>query len=184
MVFEVTKGNKSFFFPNEPIEYQVKVNDKEDGSLENGKISPNQVAVNLDYMPDTFDPIEIAANYRTTDASVRFNTGYKLISASDCKSCHIVDKKSVGPSYRDIAQKYKSDAGAVEKLAQKVIAGGGGVWGDHAMSAHPQISTNDAAAMVKYILSLGEKPLQAQSFSTKGSHTPNVPQGQNGRAIS
>lgn len=181
VVFEVTKGNKSFFFPNEPIEYQVKVNDKEDGSLENGKISPNQVAVNLDYMPDTFDPIEIAANYRTTDASVRFNTGYKLISASDCKSCHIIDKKSVGPSYRDIAQKYKSDAGAVEKLAQKVIAGGGGVWGDHAMSAHPQISTNDAAAMVKYILSLGEKPLQAQSFSTKGSHTPNVPQGQNGR---
>ena len=181
VVFEVTKGNKSFFFPNEPIEYQVKVNDKEDGSLDNGKIAPNQVAVNLDYMPDTFDPVEIAANYHTTDASTRFNTGYKLISASDCKSCHIIDKKSVGPSYRDIAQKYKGDASAVDKLAQKVIAGGGGVWGDHAMSAHPQISPNDAATMVKYILSLGEKPLQAQSFSTKGTHTTAVPAGENGR---
>ena len=181
VVFEVTKGNKSFFFPNEPIEYQVKVNDKEDGSLENGKISPNQVAVNLDYMPDTFDPVEIAANYHTTDASVRFNTGYKLMNASDCKSCHIVDKKSVGPSYRDIAQKYKGDAAAIEKLAQKVISGGGGVWGDHAMSAHPQISPNDATTMVNYIMSLGEKPLQAPSFATKGAHTPAVPKGENGR---
>ncbi len=181
VAFEVTKGNKSFFFPNETIEYKVKVNDKEDGSLENGKISPNQVAVNLDYMPDTFDPIEIASNYKGTDASVRFNTGYKLMSASDCKSCHIVDKKSVGPSYKDIAQKYKGDASAPEKLAQKIIAGGGGVWGDHAMSAHPQISPNDAATMVKYILSLSEKPLQAQTFPTSGTHTTKVPAGENGR---
>lgn len=181
VAFEVTKGNKSFFFPNETIEYKVKVNDKEDGSLENGKISPNQVAVNLDYMPDTFDPIEIASNYKGTDASVRFNTGYKLISNSDCKSCHIVDKKSVGPSYKDIAQKYKSDATAPKKLAQKIIAGGGGVWGDHAMSAHPQISPNDAATMVKYIMNLGEKPLQAQTFPTNGTHTTKVPVGENGR---
>jgi len=181
VAFEVTKGNKSFFFPNQTIEYKVKVTDKEDGSLENGKIASGQVAVNIDYMPDSFDPIEIASNYQGTDASVRFNTGHKLISASDCKSCHIVDKKSVGPSYKDIAQKYKGDATAPENLAKKIIAGGGGVWGDHAMSAHPQISPNDAATMVKYILSLGEKPLQAQSFPTEGAYTAKVPAGENGR---
>jgi len=181
VALEVTKGNKSFFFPNESIEYRVNVNDKEDGSLENGKIIPTQVAVNIDYMPDSFDPIEIASNYRGTDASARFSTGYKLMSASDCKSCHIVDKKSVGPSYKDIAQKYKGDATAPEKLANKIIAGGGGVWGDHAMSAHPQISKNDAATMVKYIMSLGEKPLQAKSLPTVGAYTTKVPEGENGR---
>lgn len=181
VALEVTKGNKSFFFPNESIEYKVKVSDKEDGSLENGKIIPTQVAVNIDYMPDSFDPIEIASNYRGTDASARFSTGYKLMSASDCKSCHIVDKKSVGPSYKDIAQKYKGDAAAPEKLANKIIAGGGGVWGDHAMSAHPQISKNDAATMVKYIMSLGEKPLQAKSLPTSGAYTTKVPEGENGR---
>ncbi|WP_428655721.1 PQQ-dependent sugar dehydrogenase [Runella sp.] len=181
VALEVTKGNKSFFFPNENIEYKVKVNDKEDGSLDNGKIAPGQVAVNIDYMPDSFDPIEIASNYRGTEASARFNTGYKLMSMSDCKSCHIVDKKSVGPSYKDIAQKYKGDASAPEKLAKKIIAGGGGVWGDHAMSAHPQISSNDAATMVKYILSLGEKPLQAKSLPTDGSFTTKIPENENGK---
>ena len=103
------------------------------------------------------------------------------MSASDCKSCHIVDKKSVGPSYKDIAQKYKGDAAAPEKLANKIIAGGGGVWGDHAMSAHPQISKNDAATMVKYIMNLGEKPLQTKSLPTAGTYTTKVPEGENGR---
>ncbi len=181
VALEVVKGNKSFFFPNESIEYKVKVNDREDGSLDNGKIAPGQVAVNIDYMPDSFDPIEIASNYRGTDASARFNTGYKLMSAGDCKSCHITDKKSVGPSYKDIAQKYKGDATAPEKLAKKIIAGGGGVWGDHAMSAHPQISPNDAATMVKYILNLGEKPLQAQSLPTNGAFTTKIPENENGK---
>jgi cytochrome c len=181
VALEVTKGNKSFFFPNENIEYRVKVNDKEDGSLDNGKIAPGQVAVNIDYMPDSFDPIEIASNYRGTDAAARFSTGYKLMSGSDCKSCHIIDKKSVGPSYKDIAQKYKGDATAPDKLANKIISGGGGVWGDHAMSAHPQISQNDAATMVKYILNLGEKPLQVKPLPTTGVFTTKVPEGENGR---
>lgn len=181
VVAQITKGNQSFFFPNETIEYSVKVADKEDGSLDNGKISPEQVAVNIDYMPDSFDPIEIASNYRGTEASARFNTGYKLISNSDCKSCHLTDKKSVGPSYQDIAKRYRGDAIAAERLAEKIIKGGGGVWGEHAMSAHPQISANDAATMVKYIMSLGEKPLQAKSLPTVGNYTLKIPEGENGR---
>ncbi|MFD1818261.1 PQQ-dependent sugar dehydrogenase [Pseudarcicella hirudinis] len=181
IAFEVTKGNKSFFFPNQTIDYKVKVSDKEDGSLENGKISAGQVAVNIDYMPDTFDPIEIASNYRGTDASARFNTGFKLIGLNDCKSCHIIDRRSVGPSYREIAQKYRNDESALEKLSKKVIAGGGGVWGDHAMSAHPQLSPNDANLMVKYILNLGEKPLQAKSLPVSGSHVTKIPDGENGK---
>jgi cytochrome c len=92
-----------------------------------------------------------------------------------------VDKKSVGPSYQDIANRYKGNAEAPAKLAEKIIKGGGGVWGEHAMSAHPQISANDAATMVKYILSMGEKPLQVKSFTTAGTQTLKVPEGENGR---
>jgi len=59
VAFDVTKGNQSFFFPNQPIEYAVRVTDREDGSLANGKITPAQVAVTIDYLA-TYDPIELA----------------------------------------------------------------------------------------------------------------------------
>ena len=52
-----------------------------------------------------------------------------LAKAKNCMSCHAVDKKLVGPSYKDVAAKYKGDAGAAEALAAKVKAGGKGVWG-------------------------------------------------------
>ena len=134
VAFDIKKGNKSFFFPNKPIDYAVRVSDKEDGSLAMagatpGKIAPSQVAVSIDYLPEGFDPIEVAQNHRGTETVARYATGQQLIGQNDCKSCHMIDKKSVGPSYTDVAKKYKGDAAAVDRLAKKVISGGGGVWG-------------------------------------------------------
>jgi cytochrome c len=100
-----------------------------------------------------------------------------LIAANDCKACHVIDKKSVGPSYTDIANKYRGNAGIVDQLANKVISGGMGVWGEHAMSAHPQLSKSDATSMVEYILSIGEKK-DIKAYPTKGSYTTAVPAGQ------
>lgn len=178
VAFDIVKGNKTFFFPNRPIEYAVAVNDKEDGTLASGKINPAQVAVNIDYLATGYDPIEMAQNQRGAEASARFATGQRLINASDCKACHISDKKSVGPSYLDIAGKYKGDAAAVARLSKKVISGGGGVWGDHAMSAHPQLSDADATAMVNYIMSMGEKPTAAKSMPVNGNYLPAIPAGE------
>ncbi|MFD2523709.1 PQQ-dependent sugar dehydrogenase [Emticicia soli] len=177
VAFDILKGNKTFYFPNEPIEYDVKVEDKEDGSLSNGKIKPEQVAVNIDYMPIGYDKIEVSQNHRGADAAAFASTGQRLIEASDCKACHVIDKKSVGPSYNDIANKYKGNAGIVEQLAKKVINGGMGVWGEHAMSAHPQLSQTDATSMVEYILSIGEKK-DVKKYPIKGSYTITVPEGQ------
>ncbi len=177
VAFDILKGNKTFYFPNKPIEYDIKVEDKEDGSLSNGKIKPEQVAVNIDYMPIGYDKIEVSQNHRGADAVAFASTGQRLIEASDCKACHVVDKKSVGPSYTDIANKYKGTPGIAEQLAKKVISGGMGVWGEHAMSAHPSISQSDATSMVEYILSIGEKKV-VKSYPTKGSYTTAIPAGQ------
>jgi cytochrome c len=181
VAFDVKKGNKSFFFPNQPIDYAVRVSDKEDGSLANGKIAPNQVAVSIDYLPEGFDPIAVAQNHRGTETVARYATGQQLISQNDCKSCHMIDKKSVGPSYTDVARKYKGDVAAVDRLSKKVISGGGGVWGDHSMSAHPQLTSSDATAMVNYIMSLDEKPMAARMYPVQGSFAPKIPDGENGR---
>ncbi|MBP8018620.1 MAG: cytochrome C', partial [Hylemonella sp.] len=52
-----------------------------------------------------------------------------LATAKNCMACHAVDKKVVGPAYKEVAAKYKADKGAVDKLAEKIMKGGSGVWG-------------------------------------------------------
>ena len=181
VAIDILKGNKSFFFPKSAIDYNIQISDKEDGSLIDKKIAVNEVAVNFDYVPEGFDLIEIASNHKGTDEWATFSTGFNLISKSDCKSCHLIDKKSVGPSYLDIAAKYKTSAADQERIAGKIITGGSGVWGDHAMSAHPGISPQDAATMIKYIMSIGEKKATTAALPMKGTFVTQVPAGDNGK---
>jgi cytochrome c len=76
-----------------------------------------------------------------------------LASKSGCLACHAVDKKIVGPSYKDVANKYRGDSGAEAKLVDKVKKGGQGVWGQIPMPPN-NVSDADAHALVKWILSL------------------------------
>ncbi|MBX2898673.1 MAG: PQQ-dependent sugar dehydrogenase [Cyclobacteriaceae bacterium] len=174
-------GNKTFYFEGSKLDYEITVTDKEDGSVGKG-IQPNEVAVNFDYAPEGFDLIEIAASHKSTDEWTTFSVGLNLINKSDCRSCHLLDKKSVGPSYLDVAAKYKGNKPAQEKLAEKIIVGGGGVWGEHAMAAHPQIRPDQAASMVSYIMSLADsKPQAAKAIPLKGSFVTTAPANDNKR---
>lgn len=76
----------------------------------------------------------------------------ELATKSACTACHAVDKKLVGPSYKDVAAKYKGDAGAVDKLAAKVKAGGKGVWGQIPMPPN-NVTPDEAKKLVTWILS-------------------------------
>ena len=71
-----------------------------------------------------------------------------------CLSCHAIDKKLVGPSYKDIAAKYKGDPSAEAKLIDKVKKGGMGVWGQIPMPANPQVSQADADTLAKWVMSI------------------------------
>lgn len=78
------------------------------------------------------------------------------MDASDCFGCHAVDKKLVGPSFEDIAKKYKGQKGVEAKLADKIIKGGKGNWdavtGGIAMTPHANLSKTDAEAMAKWVM--------------------------------
>ncbi len=76
-----------------------------------------------------------------------------LATSKNCMACHAVDKKLVGPSYKDVAAKYKDDKTAADKLATKIIKGGSGVWGAIPMPANPQVSEADAKKLVAWVLS-------------------------------
>ncbi|MBN7811759.1 c-type cytochrome [Algoriphagus sp. H41] len=80
--------------------------------------------------------------------------GIEKVKNSDCATCHMIDRKIIGPSYADIAAKYESTEENVSMLAAKVLAGGAGVWGEVMMSPHPALSEEDAKDMVRYILLL------------------------------
>jgi cytochrome c len=78
-----------------------------------------------------------------------------LAQKSGCLACHSVDKKVLGPSYKDVAAKYKGDKGAEAKLIAKVKAGGSGVWGPMPMPANsPQVKDEDIKTIVQWVLSL------------------------------
>ncbi len=79
--------------------------------------------------------------------------GESLIAASDCKACHAVEKKSVGPSYKAVAERYKDNKDAPEQLVKKIMGGGSGNWGEVAMAAHPGLEESDVKEMVSWILS-------------------------------
>ena len=77
-----------------------------------------------------------------------------LAQKSGCIACHNVDKKVVGPAYKDVAAKYSADKDAVTKLAAKVKQGGSGVWGPVPMPPNPQVPDADIKTIVGWILSL------------------------------
>lgn len=80
--------------------------------------------------------------------------GKQLIAGSDCQACHNEERKTVGPAYQEIAERYDTGAVTRANLIQKIIEGGSGAWGDIPMSPHPDLMPDDASLMVSYIFSL------------------------------
>ena len=75
-----------------------------------------------------------------------------LAQSKNCMACHAVDKKLVGPSFKDISAKYTGQAGAADKLAQKITKGGSGVWGPVPMPANAQVNDAEAKTLAAWIL--------------------------------
>lgn len=183
------KGNKTFYWNDKPVAYEVSVADKEDGSLVNKKIPEDEVTLTINYL-EGFDKTQLAQGHV---ANTGFETGKRLIELSDCKACHSVDKKSIGPAYIEVARKYEKERNSVKTLAAKVISGGGGVWGEQVMAAHPQHKPEEAEEMVKYILSLAKqkvvdkKPLKGtyvtQAKQKEGSYIFNASYTDKGNPI-
>jgi len=152
-----TTDNSTFFFDNTPLHYTVTVQDKEDQ-----EIDPANEMIALKYIPK--------ASQQMGHQMSTFNAGKSLMEGSDCKACHQINGKSVGPAFMEVSKKYQNDKAALARLANKVITGGGGIWGDHAMNAHPQLSKEDATEIVKYVLSLAGKK-EAVSLPATGTVT-------------
>jgi cytochrome c len=166
--------NRTFFKPDTPLTYSVQVADREDG-----QVAPEQVALSIDYVPEGFDVSKLKQGQTKVDASTRFAVGRALVAGSDCATCHNREGKSRGPTFVQLAEKYRPDPDTLASLAKKVREGSTKVWGEEVMPAHPLVSVHEAQAMVQYMLSVNETAIS--TLPLKGSYTPTVPQGDNGR---
>jgi cytochrome c len=78
----------------------------------------------------------------------------KLLQKNNCLACHLIDKRKYGPKLKEVAEKYSGEAGAADKLAKKIKAGGTGVWGEDIMPPQPQVSDAEAKLIAEMILAL------------------------------
>ena len=90
----------------------------------------------------------------TTAETGKYDKALEIIGSLDCLTCHKINEKSTGPAYTDVAQKYPATDATVDTLANKIIHGGAGNWGQVPMTAHPNLSLDSAREVVRYILSL------------------------------
>lgn len=78
----------------------------------------------------------------------------ELAKAKNCMACHSIDHKVVGPAFKDVARKYGGQKDVEDRLTQKVLKGGAGVWGAVPMPANTQVTEAEARSLVKWVLSL------------------------------
>ncbi len=168
-------GNQTFYWGNTALNYSVRVTDNEDGTLPattsgQKQIDPKRVSVTMEYLKEGHDITVIAQGHQALEARSRGLIGKALMEGSDCASCHQVNQKSIGPTYTDVAAKYTGQADARNYLAKKIIKGGGGVWGETAMAAHPGITLTEARQIADYILSLAAKKEALEELPLQGQY--------------
>jgi cytochrome c len=169
---DLVGSNQSFFFPGIPVRYAVRVTDREDGSLRSGSIPASRVGVTAQYLKDGVASGGGGAATALRPSGSEPATGRRLIEGSDCLSCHQWNRKSIGPAYMDVARKYHNDSTATGRLVRKIREGGSGVWGKVTMPAHPALTTEQASAMVTYILGLADRKMSAGSLPVQGAYVP------------
>jgi glucose/arabinose dehydrogenase/cytochrome c551/c552 len=150
--------NQKVFKIGEPIAYKIIINDKEDKA----NIDTSNIFIAVEYVK-TVDKTSKAYEHLNDNPT----QGKILMQDYDCKSCHKTDELSIGPSFSTVAAKYDTDVHTIQYLINKIIRGGGGVWGENVMPAHPNLQPKEAQKLVNWILSLKNTNKQSLPLSGK-----------------
>ncbi|HEA22295.1 MAG TPA: PKD domain-containing protein [Pricia antarctica] len=163
-------GNTSFFLQGVPITYSVSATDA-DGDA----IDPSNLFVSVDYL-ESYDQQNQSLGHQQVSAAI---TGKALTQGMDCKTCHKEAEASIGPNYLDVAKKYAGEADGKSYLQKKIVSGGGGVWGEVVMPAHPNVTQDETRQIVEYIMALADNSAKEKSLPASGTIQPNPKQGDN-----
>lgn len=155
-------GNKSFYFPSEPVDYKVLVSDK--GAV----VNKSRVYISKTYT----EGLDLAGAQLGHQQAAQTLVGKSLMLKSDCSTCHKINETSIGPSFTKVSAKYQKNSKAISYLAGKVIKGSTGVWGEIPMPAHPTMKDSEVKQIAEWILSLSAKATNVPSLPMQGKITP------------
>ncbi|HSI76573.1 MAG TPA: PQQ-dependent sugar dehydrogenase [Lunatimonas sp.] len=166
--FDIIKGNQTFFFPDEMIDFRVQISDGEDPDISQGSLS-----VTAEYIPSGITIGQLnqlrEENLLKPGVPVSHLKAETLMENFNCLSCHRKEEKLVGPSYREVSRKYMRIANADEILIKSIAEGSTGQWGDAHMPPHPMIPDNELAQLSAYILSLEGDEMPLTQLESSGS---------------
>lgn len=154
-------GNKSFYFPSKPVAYKVWVTD-------NTPVNKGRVYVSNTYT----EGLDLAGAQLGHQEAAQSLVGRSLMLKSDCSTCHKTNELSIGPSFTKIFNKYQKDSKAVSYLASQIVKGGGGVWGEIPMPAHPTMKPAEVKQIAEWIMSLGVKAKIVATLPMEGKIIP------------
>jgi cytochrome c len=146
-------GEGNTFQWSSVVPYTIAVSDAEDGSTEYNEIPPNEVLVVAQYLPDSL----LVKKTPADDQVIHFDA-LLAISKALCFNCHAGKSKLIGPSFEQVAARYKNDPAAVNFLTKKIVDGSTGTWGDVKMPPHPDLEEQDIKEMVTWILKNNSDP--------------------------
>jgi cytochrome c551/c552 len=171
---DINVSNKTFYFPGKSLNYSVNVKQGADTS----SIDSANLMVIADYVEGNNKEAVPMGHFSGSEPV----TGKNIMLVNDCKSCHKENEKSIGPSFMQVSMKYKNDPRAPFFLVDKVKKGGSGVWGETAMSAHPDLPVSDIQQIIQWVLSLSNSQDKKKSLPASGSldATLNKPVKDNG----
>ncbi len=140
-------GNLSL---NAPVSYEISVADREDGYSKYDEINAKEVLLEVHYVKDKSKATALVSKGMQPDPP-----GLTVIRTSNCFSCHNFNSKAMGPSFFEVAQKYKPSKANVDSLVKRISAGSTGIWGKEKMPNHPELSVADIKNTVLWILKNG-----------------------------
>jgi cytochrome c len=149
---------------NVPIAYKITVSDKEDGDSRFDEIPSSEVLLEVRYIDDT-----------SVVVSSPDKKPLQAMMSSNCMNCHAFGSRLIGPSFMEISSKYDSVSGIDRDLVKRVREGSSGIWGSTVMPTHPELSEEETAQMVKWILDFPKYPNVSYYTGTEGSITIKKP---------
>lgn len=156
----LSQKNEEFYTWDEHVRYSIEVSDSIDGDSKYGEIKVTEVVLELEFSPITegeeLNEEEIKDKIKIAEEEPRY-LGLSLMKNSTCFGCHADKAKHTGPSFSEIAEKYKNTTSNIESLAGHILEGSTGVWGSAEMPSHPDFTVLETERIATFILNQGAK---------------------------
>jgi len=158
------------FEENAQVRYEVDVSDPKDGESKFQEINSAAVLLIVRYFSSS-EAAEAAMSRAIADDP----PGLRTLQTSDCLNCHAFDARSIGPSFADIRKRYPFSQAGVDSMSRHIIQGTSGAWGSIKMPSHPELTMEQAAACVTWILKTAGDPETNYYAGTEGMFRVTVP---------